>query len=113
MASSERNQRGGSSRFVVERYVPGLTIADLRSAEPRFRRAATALRRSGHPARYLGSMLIEAEETCFSVFEADAVESVAEVNRLAGLPFDRIVPVVELREPERSALARESEGASR
>ncbi len=92
-------------RFVVERYAPELTLEGMRAGEVRARRAAAAVTRSGHPVRYVGSIVIEAEETIFSVFEADAPESVAEVNRRACLPFDRVVPVVELREPERSVLA--------
>lgn len=92
-------------RFVVERYAPELTLEGMRAGEVRARRAAEAVTRAGHPVRYVGSIVIEAEETIFSVFEADAPESVAEVNRRACLPFDRVVPVVELREPERSALA--------
>jgi len=92
------------SRFVVERYSPGMTLALVRAMEPRLRLAAATITGEGHPVRYLGSILITAEETAFSVFEADGVESVAEVNSRVDAPFDRVVPVVELREPERSAL---------
>jgi hypothetical protein len=92
------------SRFVVERYAPGLTLEGVRSLEPRFRRAAASVRRTGRAVRYVGSIVITAEETVFSVFEADGAETVAEVNGRVALPFDRIVPVVELREPDGPAI---------
>jgi hypothetical protein len=104
MARPIRPQPATLSRFVVERYSPGMTLALVRAMEPRLRLAAASITGEGHPVRYLGSILITAEETAFSVFEADGVEAVAEVNSRVGAPFDRVVPVVELREPERSAL---------
>ena len=88
-------------RFVVERYEPGLTFPQLKASEPEVRRAAAALTSDGHPVRYLGALLIPAEETAFVVFEADAAHWVAEASRMADLPFDRIALVVELRESER------------
>jgi hypothetical protein len=104
MALPSRPQPVRVSRFVAERYSPGMTLALVRAMEPRLRLAAASITGEGHPVRYLGSILIAAEETVFSVFEADGAESVAEVNSRIEAPFDRIVPVVELREPERSAL---------
>jgi|GEM_PF-5367283 hypothetical protein len=95
----------GHQRFVVERYAPGLTLEAVSMDERRVRRAAAAMTRAGRPVRYVGSIVIAAEETAFSVFEADDAESVAEANRRASVSFDRVVPIVELREPERSVLA--------
>jgi hypothetical protein len=104
MARPIRPKPVSVSRFVVERYSPGMTLARIRAMEPRLRLASASITGEGHPVRYLGSILITAEETAFSVFEADGVESVADVNSRVGAPFDRVVPVVELREPERSAI---------
>jgi hypothetical protein len=104
MARPSRPQPVSVSRFVVERYSPGLTLELVRAMEPMLRLAAASITGEGHPVRYLGSILITAEETAFSVFEADDAESVAEVNRRVEAPFDRVVPAVELREPERAAL---------
>jgi hypothetical protein len=57
--------------------------------------------RQGRSVRYVGSTFIAAEETAFAVFQAAEPDWVAEVNQRAGQPFDRIVPVVDLRESER------------
>jgi hypothetical protein len=90
-----------TARYVVERYWPGLTLERLEEGEARLRRAAEALTREDRPVRYLGTTFIAAEETAFAVFEAGDPSWVEEVNRRAGQPFDRIAPVVDLRESER------------
>ena len=38
-------------------------------------------------------MVVPEEDTCLSVFEATSVDAVAEVNRRAAFPLDRIVEV--------------------
>jgi hypothetical protein len=53
--------------------------------------------------RYLGSIVIPAEETVMTVFEAAVVSDVEALHQAAGVGFDRIVPIVELRESERTA----------
>jgi hypothetical protein len=93
-----------AARFVAERYWPGLTLERLEGGEVELRRAAAALSREGRAIRYLGTTFIAAEETAFAVFEASDPAWVEEVNRRAGQPFDRIVPVVDLRESERFEL---------
>ncbi|MHB8958881.1 MAG: nickel-binding protein [Candidatus Limnocylindrales bacterium] len=91
-----------AARYVAERYWPGLTLKRLEEGEIELRRASAALAREGRAVRYLGTTFIAAEETAFAVFEAADPAWVAEVNRRAGQPFDRIVPLVDLRESERS-----------
>ena len=44
--------------------------------------------------RYLGSTIVLRDEACFCQFEGPSADAVAEVNRQAGLPFDRIVTAV-------------------
>ena len=104
MKRTTRSTQEPLLRFMVERYAPDRHLQDVRSIEPEFQRASAAVSRTGRPVRYLGSIVITAEETVFSVFEADDAETVAEVNERVGLPFDRVVPVVELRESEGPAL---------
>ena len=48
----------------------------------------------GTEVRYLGSTIVLRDEACFCRFEGPSSDAVAEVNRQAGLPFDRIVPAV-------------------
>lgn len=80
--------------YVVERYVPGLSRSDLLAALQRLREATRELRKEGAPVRYLGSTIVLEDEACFCQFEGSSEEAVAEANRRAGVPFDRIVSAV-------------------
>ena len=44
--------------------------------------------------RYLGSTIVLGDEACYCRFEGPTEAAVAEANRKAGLPFDRIVPAI-------------------
>jgi Protein of unknown function (DUF4242) len=82
--------------FVVERYLPGLLRSDL------LRRLSTLerseLQKDSEPAvRYLGSTIVLGDEACFCEFEGPSEAAVAEANRKAGLPFDRIVRAITVK----------------
>jgi hypothetical protein len=76
--------------YLVERYLPGLSEAELRSALGRLHAACEQLSASGAEVRYRGSMFLPLEETCFCWFDSDRRETAAEANELAGMPFARI-----------------------
>jgi Nickel responsive protein SCO4226-like len=80
--------------YVVERYVPGLSRSGLLAALARLREATRQLRNEGAPVRYLGSTIVLEDEACFCQFEGPSEAAVAEANRRAGVPFDRIVAAV-------------------
>src|SRR5262245_42388139 len=79
--------------YVVERYLPGLSRSDLLRGLLRLEQESerTAL---GEEVRYLDSTIVLRDEACFCRFEGPSSDAVAEANRQAGLPFDRIVPAV-------------------
>jgi hypothetical protein len=79
--------------FVVERYLPGLSRSDLLHELARFERTQE-LREETGVVRYLGSTIVLEDEACYCHFEGPTEAAVAEANRRAGLPFDRIVPAV-------------------
>jgi len=76
--------------YLVERYLPDLSEADLRLALERARARCAELSASGTPIRYLGSTFLPGEESCLCRFEAEQAEIVARANELAELPFSRI-----------------------
>lgn len=80
--------------YVVERYLPGLSRADLLSRLSKLELVIEELRVEGSAVRYIGSTLVLQDEACFCEFEASSVTVVTEANRRADLPFDRIVPAV-------------------
>jgi len=79
--------------YVVERYLPGLSRSDLLRGLLRLEQASERTDRATE-VRYLGSTIVLRDEACFCRFEGPSSDAVAEVNRQAGLPFDRIVPAV-------------------
>jgi Nickel responsive protein SCO4226-like len=82
--------------YVVERYLPGLSRSDLLHGLSRLEHATR--KPSEKPeVRYLGSTIVLGDEACFCQFEAPSEAAVAEANRRAGVPFDRIVPAVQVR----------------
>ena len=72
--------------YLVERYVPSMPAADIHAAIKRINVPQAQ-------ARHLWTILIRAEDTCLSVFEASDVEAVVQATARAGFPFDRVVEV--------------------
>jgi len=79
--------------YLVEGYVPGGDIADLQDRA--CAAAAAAMRREGHKIRYLRSVVVRSDETCFHLFEAASEDVVAELARRAKLGYERIVEAEE------------------
>jgi hypothetical protein len=73
----------------VEAYAPGTT--DLAEVEERAREAASTLTLAGTPVRYVRTIFVREDETCFHLFEAASAESVREAARRALLSPQRIV----------------------
>lgn len=63
------------------------------------RAAAEATTRDGTRVRYLGSIFVLEDETCFHLLEAPSAEAVRRANRRGAFVFERIVEVVEARAP--------------
>jgi hypothetical protein len=79
--------------YVVERYLCGLSHSDLLLELSSLGRAMEE-RGEAPVVRYLGSTIVPGDEACYCQFEGPTEAAVAEANRRAGLPFDRIVPAV-------------------
>ncbi len=76
--------------YLVERYLPGLSEADVRRGLHRAQAACAELEEQGIAVRYLGSIFLPLEEACFCRFDSDDPQVVAEVNQRAGVPYARI-----------------------
>jgi Protein of unknown function (DUF4242) len=76
---------------MVERYVPGVNSETFAEAARRTASAAAAMTEQGVPVRYLGSVYVPEEECSFCCFQARDAEAVREANRLAGVPYWRVV----------------------
>jgi hypothetical protein len=78
--------------YLIEAYVAGGDITDL---QDRARAAAETMSNEGHAVRYLHSVLVRADETCFHLFEAASADVVAELAERAELRYERIVEAEE------------------
>ena len=83
----------GRMVYVVERYLPGLNRSELLRGLLRLEQGSEKTEHRTE-VRYLDSTIVLRDEACFCRFEGPSSDAVAEVNRQAGLPFDRIVPAV-------------------
>ena len=89
--------------FMAECFWPGVTEQQLAEAGVRARRAAVAISSGGVPARYIGSILVPADEIALCLFEAASIEAASDLNRRAAIPFERILQIVRLDDPTTSA----------
>jgi hypothetical protein len=55
------------------------------------RRSAGELTREGTPVRYVRSIFLPGDETCFDLYVASSAEAVGEAVTRAGVPFERVV----------------------
>jgi hypothetical protein len=77
-------------RYVAECFWPDVTPGDLRALDKRVSACARELARSGEAVRYLGSILIRADEVVLCRFEGDP-QAVRRTADLAAIPFERIL----------------------
>jgi hypothetical protein len=80
--------------FLVEVYVSRTNAGAVRQGAVRVRLAAEELTREGTPVRYLRSIFVPEDETCFLLCEAVSAEAVRESARRAALRFERIAEAV-------------------
>jgi Protein of unknown function (DUF4242) len=78
------------AEFLVELYVSQGDMAAVERGAARARVAAEELSSEGRPVRYLRSIFVPEDETCFYLCEACSAAAVREVARRATLPFERV-----------------------
>jgi Protein of unknown function (DUF4242) len=78
-------------KYMVERYLPGVTPAELDEASTRLAAAADELSALGVGVRFLGSTFVPEEESCFCRFESPDADGVRRTCQHAGIAFARIV----------------------
>lgn len=76
--------------YLVERYLPGISEAEVRRGIDRVRARCSELVAKGIEILYVGSIFLPLEEACFCRFDSDRAETVAQVNEEAQLAFARI-----------------------
>lgn len=83
------------AHYLMESYLPKHELSTRAQTVARVRRAARAVSLQGTPVRYVRSIFIPVDESCFHVFEGPSAEAIEEISRQAELDYDRIVEVLQ------------------
>jgi hypothetical protein len=78
------------AEFLVELYVSRTNLESVRSGAARARTAADELAREGTLVRYIRSVFVPEDETCFYLYEAASAADVREAACRASIAFDRV-----------------------
>lgn len=82
--------------FMVERSLKGIAMDALAAAQKKAIETSEGLTRSGTPVRYIRTTFVPEEGCCMCLFAAERSDDVKRANELAGIPFNRIVPALDL-----------------
>jgi hypothetical protein len=80
------------SSYLLEAYTPASAL--LEEVEARLRSAAAELSESGTPVRYVRSIFVPGDETCFHLLDGPSSEAVAETAKRAGISTSHITKAV-------------------
>jgi hypothetical protein len=82
------------TEFLVEFYISRTDAAARGRSVRRARLAAEEQTRQGTPVRYLRSMYLPDEETCFLLYEAESAEAARRTAALAAIAFEQVSEVI-------------------
>lgn len=82
-------------QFVAERFWPGATEDSARASMAKVRQSCELLAASGIPVRWLGGTFLAGDEALSLRFEGTE-QAVRAAHDLAGVPFDRLLPSIEV-----------------
>jgi hypothetical protein len=84
------------SVFMVERNLSGVSMDDLGNAQKAAIAKGQEMTEEGTPVRYIRTTFAPEDGRCMCLFEADKSEDVKRLNDEAGLPYNRVVPAMDL-----------------
>ncbi len=82
--------------YMVERNLKGISMNDLAGAQKAAIAKAGEMRAGGTPINYIRSTFAPEDGRCMCLFEAESEGQVKKLNDDAGLPYDRVVPALDL-----------------
>jgi hypothetical protein len=83
------------TEYLLELYVARADALAVERGAERVRRAAEEHTRAGTPVRYLRSIFVPDDETCYLIFEAGSADAVREVAQRASLSFEHVAAAIE------------------
>ena len=82
--------------YMVERSLKGIPMNDLAAAQKKAISTAEDMTRAGTPVRYIRSTFVPDSGRCLCLFAATSAEAVKALNEKANIPFDSVVPALDL-----------------
>lgn len=82
--------------YMVDRSLKGIQMNDLAAAQKRAISTGVEMTHAGIPVRYIRSTFMPDSGRCMCLFEANDAEQVRTLNEKANIPFDNIVPALDL-----------------
>jgi hypothetical protein len=84
------------SVFMVERSLKGISMEDLGGAQKAAIATAAQMREQGDSISYIRSTFAPEDGRCMCLFDGESAEQVKKLNDTAGIPYDRVVPAMDL-----------------
>jgi hypothetical protein len=100
MEDAQAEVETAARTFLVEHYWPGVTARAFGHAARKVRASAEQLAREGVDLEFLHSTLVPEDEAAFCVLRGESESVVEEAYRRAGVRFERVLPAVEIFNPE-------------
>lgn len=82
--------------YMVERSLKGISMDQLAAAQRRAIEAAAEMTAQGTPVRYIRTTFVPDSGKCMCLFAADGEQNVKSLNEKAGIPFDKVMPAMDL-----------------
>ena len=82
--------------YMVERDLPGISMEQLAGAQKAAIETGQQMTAEGKNVNYIRTTFVPDEAKCMCLFEADSPDLVRELNETAQIPFNRIVPAMDL-----------------
>ncbi len=82
--------------YMVERNLSGISMDDLGGAQKAAIGKAEEMRQNGSEIRYIRTTFAPEDGRCMCLFEANSEKDVKRLNDEAGLPYNRVVPAMDL-----------------
>ncbi len=84
------------SVYMVERSLGGISMDALGGAQKAAIGKAEEMTAAGTPVHYIRSTFAPEDGRCMCLFEAGSEADVKRLNDEAGIPYDRVVPALDL-----------------
>jgi hypothetical protein len=82
--------------YMVERNLMGISMEDLAGAQKAAIATAGQMTAEGDAISYIRSTFAPGDGRCMCLFEGTSEAQVRRLNDSAGLPYDRVVPALDL-----------------